>query len=52
MTAFEYFCMGYIENSKSVKNEDEIIRYFKEAISHDAEFWGAYYNLGTVYYNQ
>jgi len=52
MKAFEYFCMGYIENSKAAKNEEKIIRYFKGAIKEDPEFWGAYYNLGTAYYNQ
>jgi tetratricopeptide (TPR) repeat protein len=51
MKAFELFCLGYLENSKSVKNDEKIISYFKEAINQDAEFWGAYYNLGTAYYN-
>ena len=51
LKAFEYFCMGYIESSKPGSNVDVIINYFKEALREDPEFWGAYYNLGTTYYN-
>jgi tetratricopeptide (TPR) repeat protein/TolB-like protein len=51
LKAFEYFCMGYIESSKPRSNVDVIINYFKEALREDPEFWGAYYNLGTTYYN-
>jgi len=52
MEAFQFFCKGYIENSKVSKNEEKIVRLFKSAINEDPEFWGAYYNLGTAYYNQ
>jgi len=51
MTAFEYFCLGYIENSRSDIDMDEVIRNFKAAIDEDPSFWSAYYNLGTAYYN-
>jgi tetratricopeptide (TPR) repeat protein len=52
MKAFENFCMGYIENASPDKDEDDVINYFLAAIEEDAEFWGAYYNLGTTYYNR
>ncbi len=51
MKAFKYFCMGYIENSRSGADMDEVIHNFKAAIKEDPTFWGAYYNLGTAYYN-
>jgi len=49
--AFEYFCMGYLENDKENKNLDLIIDYFKKAIAQDPQFWEAQYNLGIAYYN-
>lgn len=51
MPAFEYFCLGYIENSRSDRDMDLVISNFKAAIDADSTFWGAYYNLGTAYYN-
>ncbi len=51
MEAFESFCMGYIENGRSDKDIDAVVQYFKSAIDEDPAFWGAYYNLGSVYYN-
>ena len=51
MKAFEYFCMGYIEDSRSDTDMEAVIRNFKAAINEDPSFWGAYYNLGTAYYN-
>jgi tetratricopeptide (TPR) repeat protein len=52
MAAFENFCMGYIENASPDRDEDKVINYFQAAIKEDPEFWGAYYNLGTTYYNR
>ena len=52
MKAFEYFCMGYIENASPQKDDTAVIDYFLAAIKEDPEFWGAYYNLGTTYYNR
>jgi tetratricopeptide (TPR) repeat protein len=52
MKAFENFCMGYIENADPDRDEDKVINYFLAAIEEDPEFWGAYYNLGTTYYNK
>jgi len=52
MKAFENFCMGYIENARSDRDEDKVIQYFLAALKEDPEFWGAYYNLGTTYYNR
>jgi tetratricopeptide (TPR) repeat protein len=52
MQAFENFCMGYIENAKSNRDEASVISYFLAAINDDPEFWGAYYNLGTTFYNR
>jgi len=52
MEAFENFCMGYIENASPDRDENEVINYFLAAIKEDSEFWGAYYNLGTTYYNR
>jgi tetratricopeptide (TPR) repeat protein len=52
MKAFENFCMGYIENSSSDRDEEKVIQYFLSAIEEDPEFWGAYYNLGSTYYNK
>jgi tetratricopeptide (TPR) repeat protein len=52
MKAFESFCMGYIENSSSDRDEEKVIQYFLSAIEEDPEFWGAFYNLGTTYYNK
>jgi tetratricopeptide (TPR) repeat protein/TolB-like protein len=52
MKAYEKFCMGYIENASPGGDEDEVINYFLAAIKEDPEFWGAYYNLGTTYYNR
>ncbi len=49
--AFEYFCLGYIENSRQADSPESVINYFNLAIKEDPEFWGAYYNLGTTYYN-
>jgi tetratricopeptide (TPR) repeat protein/TolB-like protein len=51
MRAFEYFCMGYLESSDGDSDRDRIIHNFKSAIAEDPAFWGAYYNLGTTYYN-
>jgi len=51
LEAFRNFCMGYIENSASNPDTDAVIRYFTTAIRLDPAFWGAYYNLGTVYFN-
>jgi tetratricopeptide (TPR) repeat protein len=51
MPAFEYFCLGYIENSQSDRDMNVVINNFKAAIDEDSTFWGAYYNLGTAYYN-
>jgi len=51
MSSFEYFCRGYIENSRSAKDMDVVIGNFKAAIDEDPSFWAAYYNLGTAYYN-
>ena len=50
--AFKYFCLGYIENSRQPDSPLSVINYFNKAITEDPEFWGAYYNLGTTYYNQ
>jgi len=50
MRALEYFCLGYIEKSRSTKDMDLVIDNFKEAIDEDPTFWAAYYNLGTAYY--
>jgi len=52
MKAFENFCMGYIENASPDRDEDKVIEYFLAAIKEDPEFWGAFYNLGTTYYNK
>jgi tetratricopeptide (TPR) repeat protein/TolB-like protein len=52
MKAFENFCMGYLENASPDRDEEQVIRYFLAAIEEDPEFWGAYYNLGTTYYNR
>ena len=52
MKAFENFCMGYIENASSDRDEETVLNYFLAAIKEDPEFWGAYYNLGTTFYNR
>lgn len=49
--AFEYFCMGYIEEEKPKRNMNTIINNFKKATHEDPEFWEAYYNLGIAYFN-
>jgi tetratricopeptide (TPR) repeat protein len=51
VTAFEYFCLGYIENEKTRKQYEVIISLFRKAIREDPNFWEAYYNLGIIYYN-
>ncbi len=51
MSAFKNFCMGYIENARSAPDMDAVVSYFKAACNEDPSFWGAYYNLGTAYYN-
>jgi tetratricopeptide (TPR) repeat protein len=51
MPAFEYFCLGYLENARSDRDMDLVISNFKAAVDADSTFWGAYYNLGTAYYN-
>jgi tetratricopeptide (TPR) repeat protein len=49
--AFESFIKAYMENRKARPNNNVVISLFKEAISKDANFWEAYYNLGIVYFN-
>jgi len=51
MKAFEFFCRGYIENARSDKDMKVVVQNFKASINEDPAFWGAYYNLGTAYYN-
>jgi tetratricopeptide (TPR) repeat protein len=52
MKAFENFCMGYIENANPEGDKEKVLQFFQAAIKEDPEFWGAYYNLGTTYYNK
>ncbi len=49
--AYEYFCLGYIENEKTNINYEVTISLFKKAIRADSKFWEAYYNLGIIYFN-
>jgi len=49
--AFEYFCLGYVENEKTNKQMEIITGLFRQAIREDSKFWEAYYNLGIAYFN-
>lgn len=49
--AFEYFCLGYIENEKANKQMEIITGLFRQAIREDSKFWEAFYNLGIAYFN-
>lgn len=49
--AFEYFCLGYVENEKANKQMEIITGLFRQAIREDSKFWEAYYNLGIAYFN-
>jgi tetratricopeptide (TPR) repeat protein len=51
ITAFESFCLGYIENEKSNRHLEIITGLFRRAIQQDPKFWEAYYNLGITYFN-
>ncbi len=50
--AFEYFCLGYLENEKSKRKLEVITSLFRKAIQKDNKFWEAYYNLGITYFNE
>ena len=49
--AFEYFCLGYLENEKPNRQREKVIGLFRNAIREDPNFWEASYNLGIMYFN-
>lgn len=49
--AFEYFCLGYIENENPNAKPESTTALFRRAIREDPKFWEAYYNLGIIYFN-
>ena len=49
--AYEYFCLGYIENGKPNRQREVVIGLFRNAIREDPNFWEASYNLGIMYFN-
>ena len=49
--AYEYFCLGYVENEKPDQQYHSTIDWFKKAIAADSRFWEAHYNLGIIYFN-
>jgi len=49
--AFEYFCLGYMENEKSSRQREVVTGLFRNAIREDPNFWEASYNLGIAYFN-
>lgn len=51
ITAFENFCLGYLEYEKPDTNIQRVAKYFKTALEIDSTFWEAHYNLGILYYN-
>lgn len=50
--AFEYFCLGYLENEKKNARMETVTGLFRKAIREDNQFWEAYYNLGITYFNK
>ncbi len=50
MPAFEYYCKAYVQFQQGAGMET-VAGLFNQAISLDANFWEAQYNLGVIYFN-
>ena len=51
ISAFENFCLGYLENENPNGRNEVTISLFRRALRDDPKFWEASYNLGIVFFN-